>query len=257
MRFEDLNTYNARSVCFAVCNENIATWREILVNVEVDNAASICSGGEVSFFGILPRVKEKLDLIDHSYQSMFYAIGKYHAVETLGAEKAHELFRDRNALYWDAYYRDRPMPELMRLFKEANENLPTQKDAQAYYDCYGLPAIFDNDVTKEDVGKFREAREKITFMHGDLNDLIERGPYDLVYLSNALQYKGRNGDAFEIEKYVKPGGYIALTYGSGGKPPAQISAWEVVEKRNITTYRDQDTLKYGLPWNYLLCKAPA
>src|SRR4051812_5629858 len=92
--FEDLNGFNGTSTEFPFCNEHLKTWHKALDGIEVDNAASICSGGEVTFFAILPHVKEKLVAIDHSYRSMFYAIAKYHVVEKLGAVKAHKLFKE-------------------------------------------------------------------------------------------------------------------------------------------------------------------
>lgn len=233
MVFEDLNEYKGKNSCYAVCNEHISTWRTILQDVSVESAGAVCSGGEVSFFGILPCVKDKLVLIDHSYSSMYYALGKYYLVEKLGAAEAFKLLVTSNERALEPF------------FEEANADLPTHKSPYSYWD--GSTRIYE-DITQEGVEHFEAAKDKISFLHGDLNDLVERGPFDLVYLSNALEYTGRNGSNFEVEKMVKPGGLIAHCHGVGYR---QLEHFEVVSK-----VEHEYNENYGLNWIYTLCKAP-
>lgn len=271
MKFKDLNDFNALT-CYAVVNENISAWRECLDGIEVDNAASICSGGEVAFFGILPSVKERLSLIDHSYASMYFAIGKYNMIEKFGASKTHELFTGFNwykgGRRWspsvDNYVQD-PEAEssissndLRKAFDKANKRLPTAKHGvNGYWPPASLRVTWQN-IDVQEVAEFRRNRTKIQFLHGDVGDLADIRPYDLVYLSNALDYKGRNGsghDAFRLNEVVKPGGFVLYCFqGINAYPigPRKVPAgWEIIKE--ITP----DRRNYGLHWTHRVCQVPA
>lgn len=240
--FEDLNPYNGSHTPFAVCNENISIWRKVLEGISVESAASICSGGEVSFFAILPVVKKKLVLIDHSYRSMYFALGKYHLIEKMGAKEAYKLLVE-----------SRQGGDLQTIFDEANNTLPTKRDELSYSNWfngwYGAKGIYE-DITEEGITKFRNNRNKVSFLHGDLNDLADKGPFDFVYLSNALDYAGRNGSKYDIEKMVKPGGYVAYCCGTYSSP--KITKYEVVASADAHSIRNT----YEISWNYKLCKVP-
>lgn len=243
--FEDLNTYNGLTA-FPICNESIEIWREGLEGISVENAAGICSGGEVSFFAILPSVTGQLQLIDHAYVALYYAIGKYHAIEKLGAEEAYKAFVQGD------------MTILSPLFKGANEGLPTKPDNgyDSYRTCdsYGLKRYYKS-VSQETFETFQENKKRVKFLHGDICDLAERGPFDLLYISNALDYAGRNGEyAYPIDKIVKPGGIVCYTgasrYGSsryGSLGTTDLSKYEVLFTKKSTL---------PMSWTYNVAKAP-
>lgn len=278
MRFEELNEFNGDS-SYQTVNEYLDVWDDVLSNVKgVKKAASICSGGEVSFFNILPKVEDTLDCIDHSLASMYFAIGKYHIIEKLGSGKAHKLLQTAVA-EWETPKRDEfgrrlsygtlketgPAATCRRLMMEVNEKLPTAyfgdriKANPGYYGEGAIAPMYQNGVTLDQIKAFRRKRTKITFVHGDLNDLKERGPYDLVYLSNALEYSGRNGSRFPVHEWVKPGGYIALTSGRGrvsrGLPAAVADRVELV-RRTPQDYNVPGARRnYGMSsWVYILLK---
>src|SRR5438132_1398034 len=88
MRFTDIEP-TAGGSGYGVVNENLNAWKKLLEGISVERAAGICSAGEVNFFSILPHVEQELVLIDQSPYSLYCAMGKYHNIETLGPEKAH------------------------------------------------------------------------------------------------------------------------------------------------------------------------
>ena len=254
MNFEDINTYDGSSTVFATTNETIATWREAFDGLEIERAAAICSGGEVPFFVLAPRVTEKVVAIDHSYSSMYFAIGKYQLIEKCGAEEAFKLLSENKK------------DDLKAAFDAANEGLPTapKKDATGAYSYdiftsywpWDAPQVY-SDVTQEGFKEFEANKSKVQFLHGDLSDLVERGPFDLVYLSNALDYNGRNGKKFGIDKMVKPGGYVAFTYGAYSNVSPHVPAGETVFEK-LKPKRDYSVPytnpPYGLTWNYKVIK---
>jgi len=253
--FEDLNEYDGKHTEFPACNENIDLWRKVLKDVRVDNAGVVCSGGEVAFFAILPCVRKRMEAIDHAYGSMYYALGKYHIIEKLGSKQAHKLFNE---------YHEGPFKELL---EEANRGLPTRPATRAYSGT--SPSAVTKilrKLTQKDLTEFRANREKVRFVHGDLNDLVERGPFDLVYLSNALEYNGRNGYEFNVKGMVKPGGYLALAASKYRNTEGRylrgfkLLANEKMESEYPLTsysYRPPDPRRYGLGWEYRLYQVPA
>lgn len=244
MVFEDLNEWDGPGNAFVVSNESISMWRKALEGISVEKAAGICSGGEVSFFALLPSVTKKLELIDHAYHALYYAIGKYHTIGKLGASEALKALASR--------YREGLQP----LFDEANAKFPTSKHRVGRkargVESLELTGLFGS-LTQEDLEAFINNREKISFLHGDLNDLVDRGPYDLVYLSNAPDYSGRNGKNFQIEKMVKPGGYVLHTC-QNAYDEHLFKGFEVVFRERMNLPWNQ---VYELSWTYTVAKTPA
>lgn len=245
--FEDLHKHDGVGTVFPVCNESVSVWRKALEGVSVEKAAAVCSGGEVSFFSILPVVREQLQLIDHSYCSMYYAIGKHHAIEKLGAEAAHKLLTSGNA------------NKLRPLFGEGNKDLPTTeaKSASRYssYDSvFSLHLLRGawRDISVESLKEFIANKDKLQFLHGDLNDLVDRGPFDLVYLSNAMDYAGRDRRKdYRVKDMVKPGGLVCYTHGHYTPKPPPVRGFEVV-------FSDKHVGggSGNLSWTYNVAKAP-
>lgn len=253
LAYEDLNEYDGSADCgYPVCNERLDFWNEALHGITVDNAAGICSGGEVAFFALLPHVRKSLTLIDHAYTALYHAIGKYHAIEKLGSVSAVKLLKSCHTVR-DQQFRD--------LCAEGNQGLPT-KPLGLYDEGRGQMRAVWADISRADVVKFRRNRHKVSFLHGDLDDLAEKGPFDLVYLSNALDYSGRSGRPHKFKEMVKPGGYLLYTQGWRGTPRGLEGFKEVASKsRDKTPKYDRDGRRipsrsmYGLSWHHVVCQA--
>lgn len=254
MNFQDLHEYDGH-MTYPASNENLSSWKEALAGIQVERAAGICSGGEVSFFCVLPLVKEQLVLIDHSYASLYYALGKHHVIEKYSGKKACELFRGTHPSYDRRGYK---LPNPLKVeFDAANKDLPTKDCGR--HGSFGLSGIWQH-ITPEEVTNFKRNRKKVSFLHGDINDLADLGPFDLLYLSNALDYSGRDGDTFQIDKIVKPGGYVMFCYQTSyynentpprGNVQKHIEGWEPVAKAKTPR-----TAGYGLSWTYEVRRTP-
>jgi hypothetical protein len=275
MRFQDIHEYDGRT-CYATTNESLGMWKELLDGIEVDHAASICSGGEVGFFTIAPRARERVVLIDHAYGSLYFAMAKYKIIEKLGAKKAHELLTSEDGGKIRAEL-DKAVKGLLpdAAMRDVNGQWPSK--ASPYYDPYYrrnmLKTAWGN-ITEDDLAALRRARTKITFAHGDINDLSDLGPFDLVYLSNALSYLGREGakggrsgnrsysygapkeSEYRVENIVKPGGFVCFTYNSG-VPPACTEAWKIITERKpqevAAKYKDSSM---SHSWRYVVAQIP-
>lgn len=319
--FEDIHKHNGQG-SYSVVNESVEVWRRLLEKIpNVDTAASIASGGEVSFFAIAPKVRKALTCIDHSYVSMYFAIGKAHLINKVGSAAAFKALVKNDV-------------NLLRAaFKEANEGLPTAFEENAkeiddylkaraewtikfnawmeeykkkhpqpsstssywragldeWYNTlyvaqsewykenpqpapppsyhYGHKMGFDElwatatrayeEIGQKPITEFRAKRDKVKFLHGDLSDLEARGPFDLVYLSNALQFRTREGKrgGHDPLKWVKPGGYLAQT-NYGRQPDPELRTCKVIGT-DSTRVRGGSGQAFGLGWQYHLVQAPA
>lgn len=218
LQYEDLNEYDAGGG-YAAPNEEPEIWTGLIKELDLDRAAGICSGGEVAFFSLLPHVKTELVLVDHSYYSLYFALCKFLLLSELGVDETIRLLSAENTA-----------SELEPIVKSLIDRLPprVQDVAQQWSSRggYGLTlsgyssrgSTTNPELTryweKAPVELVKQSTEKLgqlRFLHGDLTDLVERGPFDLVYLSNALEHSdrwGRNPLLYKTEAVVKPGGYI-------------------------------------------------
>lgn len=319
MKFADKHSYKG-GYCYGVINEQLGGWREALKDVAgfgAKRGAAICSGGEVGFFLLLPHVQEELTMLDYSYGSLFYALGKYHVIEKKGASFAHDAFtkypeytaeyaKALEAYRYGVYnytthrYDHPPKPtppagDLLDLFFEGNKGIGKQEaeSAAANWPLVGLDRVWA-DLSVEEVAAFRKNRTKVNFVHGDISQLAETGPYDFVYFSNALQYhSAQDGDPYrhsyaldynqeaaqyEMDKIIKPGGYALYCYqgakraekdsrrpgggyysGRHSTPQARcVAEWESVACITPTELAKRDVKRnYGMGWTYEISKAPA
>lgn len=324
---DDLNKYDGKHTIYATVNESVEVWREGFAQVPpVEKAGAICSGGEVAFFTVLPRVTESLTLLDHSYTSMYYAIGKFHLIDKWGSKEAfkalkkddrkllkeafaeankglptmqdeedpeiaaymeaekewHTRYREWEKDYWakqprrtsQSFYYDDGYDKAYREWMQANP-APTRP---ANYQYAGYRETFESrwagcsrvmeEVTQKGVTEFRAKRDKCTFVHGDLTDFKALGPFDLVYLSNALQYAGRdNNRTYKPAEWVKPGGYIAYTCSSYSDPFYQDrgetgiqKGWEEVfdynPRKESRARPRRFSSSMGASWRYRIVKTP-
>lgn len=204
--FQDLNGYS-HGTFYSKSNEQVDTWREFVKDLRIDNAAGICSSGEVCLFTILPTVRGKMFLVDHSYNSLTVGMVKYYILAKYGYKKAISILSDGGM----------SNRELMNLIGEFNIRDESKKRivnndwGDRWFRICGAHNIVDEELLKKAARKLTN----VCFVHGDLTDLIPHGPFDLLYASNALEHRDRNNKRPIIDKInslVKPGGYVLVAH---------------------------------------------
>lgn len=235
MKFEDLNDY-ASTTYYVAPNENPLVVRDMVKNLHIRRAAGICSAGEVGFFSLLSSVRQELVLVDHSYTSLAFAMIKYLMLRERGWSETTRLLTEVERV-----------PELRQAISALSDQLPDRvKSALTNCRDGGLVNYYDNrqDYQLREIWKDRAVKlaqkatrklDRVSFLHGDLTDLAERGPFDLLYVSNAFEHYDRNGShpvMAQITKAVKPGGYI-IGCGWGGWGEA---SWEQVSTDRCTAW---------------------
>lgn len=229
MEFTDAHEYAAPGH-YNCPNENTQAWREGIKGMTLYRAAGICSGGEIGFFSILPTVRRKLVLVDHSYLSLHIAITKYLILAAKGPKETYRLFTEADhAEVRDACLSvEGDIPETVRKCIEQSASLKPGRYSgtpSKYSDWRRLNPIRQEEFYNNATGRYEwrtttkqqgyafseiqnhwkrnislqlveQAYKKlhlVKFIHGDLTDLAEDGPYGLIYLSNALEHTSRTG----------------------------------------------------------------
>lgn len=244
---------------YTATNESMEAFNKLLGEQQFGRVAGICSGGEIGLFVLLPRTKRQLTLIDHNYNGMAFATMKVLLIAEVGGRRAHELITGATSIA--------PSDELVKLVDKLTKKLPAVLQKAFGKDDYGWPRKFVSSagvmegavqrewrkVKPEEVEAIEDKLDLIEFVHGDLTDLAIRRPFDLLYLSNALEYTGRKGRIASeklIPSCVKPGGLVLSTCAPSAPPSYYYDrvSTKVVQKL------DGMNASGSLSWNHLLHK---
>ena len=189
---------------YTVTNEDTAWFSKALneANIPTKRALAICSGGEVPLTVLLPRCEEVI-AVDYSIPALVAAMSKALLIaDSNGLVPSRVLPRD---------FKDR-LPKLLRSLKESSDPYADQGRRP-----YNHAQIYWPHMIKEDfeVVKQKLSEGRISFIHGDIaRDTTDLGRFDLVYLSNALEYNCRDNKRLKVEDILdrlSPGGLLITT----------------------------------------------
>lgn len=241
--YREANPYNS-GTAYNFTNEEPELFARMLGNRTFKKAASICSGGEVAFGVILPR-SEEVFAVDHAAGSIAVAMLKAALLQIVGIRELRKLLA--TGTYAD----------LQPHIKEAFDTLPVdlQKFVKLNKPGPNDPLYYSAPVFQHDFTNFRrewtylpakalfeavEKLDKVTCVHGDIRDLKDNGPFDLLYTSNASEHTGRAGmgqtSLASFAELLEPGGILMCALGSGSHgTTTPIHKLKLVEK--IVGYR--------------------
>lgn len=174
MRFKYEDVHPAYTYPGYTCtNEEPETWHSLLRGITAKRIGCIASGGEIVLFNLLPRCTGELIAVDHSYHSLSFFLSKLLLLEEMGPEALHAAIL-RN--------------EWTTLATRAKPQLPDQVRRH-------LTLYADSNILREwrlsSLPALRASYKKLdrlTILHGDWADLLQRGPFDLLYLSNMPEH---------------------------------------------------------------------
>jgi hypothetical protein len=222
MKFANLHDFDVQTV-YHTTNEEPLLHLKLLATLaqkRFQKAASICSGGEIPFFVLLPRCQEVF-AVDHCKAVIALAMSKMLILEKLGPKALHTLLlEDRRAKYEDLLLEvKKDLPEALR---QCVTSLGTYKWPEVRRE-WGLmsPAI---------LSKVLKNKDRITFIHGDVTDLAQFGPFDIVYLSNALEHSGRSGKPPIIKDFPVTDNCVMLHTAQSVHYESVMSRWKELRK---------------------------
>lgn len=236
-RFEDVHPDWNAGTSYPVTNEEPEVFnQDILGKRTFKKAGGICSGGEIAFFTMLPRSEEVI-VIDHSYTSLTAAFLKAVLLGQLGAR---ELKRMCINVTWDEV---NVKKEFDVAYAEALKTLPPPlvkygPDRISSHDMREMRKVFRH-VSLSVMRKAEQSLDRLTILHGDLLlDLPKFGPFDLFYMSNAQEHKGRSLKAFNLKDFssaVNPGGLLLMAGYDATVSHLASTGWEA--HKSVAGYR--------------------
>jgi hypothetical protein len=225
MNIEETHPYDPESG-YHCPNEAIKVFMRFLARGKYRprKVLSICSGGEVPLLCFLPIAVEVI-AIDHSKRSLETAYAKIHLISQLGVEGWYDLLK-------------KPWNKVEETWRGAVNEVPASMRAKYHGSQWSLLSSYtwselQRFWAKMPRGYLRVALkrlDRITFIHGDLRDAAPRGPFDMIYLSNALEHSPRDKTntvytlshfTSQIEPLLAEGGRILLTGTASGPPSWQ------------------------------------
>lgn len=206
-RFEDVHPAFDAGDNYRVTNEEPELFREILRGKSLHRTGGIASAGEVPLFALLPY-SESVVAVDHTYRSLAVCYIKALLLDALGAEGCRALLLDKS------------YQEFLTALQSLHPKMPAVLQSQMLF--APQPPTFTEDdwrkIRKEWVitplSLMRRARRrlgKLTLIHGDLTDLNTRGPFDALYISNAMDKSSRTGKSIKAHQLLpalKEGGLL-------------------------------------------------
>ena len=143
----------------------------------------IASGGEITFFVLLPRCEE-IVVVDHSYSSLHAFYLKALWLADRGVKGFRQILNGE--LDWQQTV-DQTMLEVLKV-------IPAPRYPNTYLNqvsTRGPWATEWNRVSDETLEVALSRLDKLTLVHGDLTDLPQFGKLDLCYVSNAMEHRSR------------------------------------------------------------------
>jgi len=262
--FISLHSYSASG--YACTNEEPELFRELLKGKVFKRAATICSGGEIPLFILLPRTTQELVAVDHSKRSLLATYIKVLILDMYGAKEGKEILTTLTN------------PESITKAEKVSKSIPDYLLSGLYTNQHPISVITNDrvNITREwKLAREQDLKASIKKFHllkliqGDITDLLkDHNPFELFYFSNAFEHLDRGGKYLnprKVEQLVIPGGYILTCAGSsrgleegtwcssGGKKIAL--GWNTL---NILKGRRSSWSNFGLhQTNYTLHQIPS
>jgi hypothetical protein len=242
-------------------NEDLPTLREFTALAtrrwlvkKTKKIGCISSGGEVPLTVLLPVVKNELIAVDHCLGSLAWAFFKVHLLQkfpTTADFKAWLLTVDEAAFTAE--------------FNTCIAALPFVPNAvwmTTYHMAANMQQIRDLWTATPDklLDKTRERLDLLTFIHGDIRSIQPYGPFDLLYVSNALAHTSIDGSEIEgdaIKSLLTQRGKVIATHDLTpliGLPQRdKLTAWDNMKYARVTC----PTTRWGdITWDYNLYQKP-
>lgn len=252
-QFEDKHPgHNAQG--YSCTNEEPELMREMLAATgrTFERGGAIASSGEVTMFSLLPFCQQMV-CIDHSYRSLANFYTKIATLKQIGVTEMLRLMEknDHATLlqHAEAAYKAL-LPEPLKA-AQPWEGVTLTASWSSPYKTPTFSAVDFTDIRREWYFQYRFFSDQafrdllvkakdLKLIHGDIMDLAAHGPYDLMYVSNALEHDGRNGKQKPVDwvPMLRDNALVVVVRASGlfPQPPAGMKLLE--QRRGFRTTWD-------------------
>lgn len=217
--------------------------------------ASISSGGEVPLTVLLPAIKGELIAVDHCLGSLAWAYFKVYLLQKFPTTAEFKK--------WLKSVTEIDFVAALHASVAASPSPINNVSLNSYRQTDNLNQIRNQWTATPSrlIDRARERLDLVTFIHGDLRSIEPYGPFDLLYVSNAMAHISFDGGMIAGDK-IKPllttRGKVIATYDltplNGMVQRDQLMDWNNIKFAKVTC----PTTRWGnITWNYNLYQKPA
>ena len=218
------NTFHSESFIFKKTNEKLNEFIDLLLNK--DKVLSVIGSGDQILNTLLTK-PSKIDAFDISAFPKFFLKLKIASIKSLSRDEYIKFFFSTTETFLDEYYDDLYFDKIRKKLDDEAEDFWTYLfQYNDWYDIYNSTLFSSESVFEEqaiiqnkylDNNEYYKLRDilqnvQINYIESNLLDLKINDTYDLIYLSNILEYVKKSAYFDKIDELSVKNKGIIISY---------------------------------------------
>ena len=218
------NTFHSESFIYKKTNEKLNEFIDLLLNK--DKVLSVIGSGDQILNTLLTK-PSKIDAFDISVFPKFFLKLKIASIKSLSRDEYIKFFFSTTETFLDEYYDDLYFDKIRKELDDESEDFWTYLfQYNDWYDIYNSTLFSSESVFEEqaiiqnkylDNDEYYKLRDilqsvQINYIESNLLDLKINDTYDLIYLSNILEYVKKSAYFDKIDELSVKNKGIIISY---------------------------------------------
>lgn len=218
------NTFHSESFIYKKTNEKLNEFIDLLLNK--DKVLSVIGSGDQILNTLLTK-PSKIDAFDISAFPKFFLKLKIASIKSLSRDEYIKFFFSTTETFLDEYYDDLYFDKIRKELDDESEDFWTYLfQYNDWYDIYNSTLFSSESVFEEqaiiqnkylDIDEYYKLRDilqnvQINYIESNLLDLKINDTYDLIYLSNILEYVKKSAYFDKIDELSVKNKGIIISY---------------------------------------------
>lgn len=218
------NTFHSESFIYKKTNEKLNEFIDLLLNK--DKVLSVIGSGDQILNTLLTK-PSKIDAFDISVFPKFFLKLKITSIKSLSRDEYIKFFFSTTETFLDEYYDDLYFDKIRKKLDDESEDFWTYLfQYNDWYDIYNSTLFSSESVFEEqaiiqnkylDNNEYYKLRDilqnvQINYIESNLLDLKINDTYDLIYLSNILEYVKKSAYFDKIDELSVKNKGIIISY---------------------------------------------
>lgn len=218
------NTFHSESFIYKKTNEKLNEFIDLLLNK--DKVLSVIGSGDQILNTLLTK-PSKIDAFDISVFPKFFLKLKIASIKSLSRDEYIKFFFSTTETFLDEYYDDLYFDKIRKELDDETEDFWTYLfQYNDWYDIYNSTLFSSESVFEEqaiiqnkylDNNEYYKLRDilqnvQINYIESNLLDLKINDTYDLIYLSNILEYVKKSAYFDKIDELSVKNKGIIISY---------------------------------------------
>lgn len=218
------NTFHSESFIYKKTNEKLNKFIDLLLNK--DKVLSVIGSGDQILNTLLTK-PSKIDAFDISVFPKFFLKLKIASIKSLSRDEYIKFFFSTTETFLDEYYDDLYFDKIRKKLDDEAEDFWTYLfQYNDWYDIYNSTLFSSESVFEEqaiiqnkylDNNEYYKLRDilqnvQINYIESNLLDLKINDTYDLIYLSNILEYVKKSAYFDKIDELSVKNKGIIISY---------------------------------------------